>query len=255
MRPESVRQPVPSTDVDEHPAIVPATRFGDQLYDSMAAMIERGDYGEGGRLPAESELAERFGVSRPVVREALARLRATGLIVSRKGSGSYVRKRHAPLGVDQTRFGPVGSLAEVKQCYEFRVGLEGEAAFCAARHRDEEALSALRTALERLDTAIADGAVGMSADFEFHLAVARASGNDFFETVMLSMRIPIEFAINLARSLSLTRPREHRLTVQAEHVALFEAIEAGDAEAARRAMRAHIENTRIRVFEGAAAQG
>jgi GntR family transcriptional regulator, transcriptional repressor for pyruvate dehydrogenase complex len=232
-------------------------RFGDQLFDSMAAMIERGDYGEGGRLPAESDLAERFGVSRPVVREALARLRAMGLIVSRKGSGSYVRRRQAPPGaiVDQTRFGPVGSLAEVKQCYEFRIGLEGEAAFCAARNRDDEALSALRTALVRLDTAIADGAVGMSADFEFHLAVARASGNNFFETVMLSMRIPIEFAINLARSLSLTRPREHRLAVQTEHVALYEAIEAGDAESARRAMRAHIENTRLRVFEGGAAPG
>ena len=72
---------------------------------------------------------------------------------------------------------------------------------------------------------------------------------------MEAMRTPIEFTINLARSLALARPLEHLLTVQAEHVVMFEAIEAGDKEAARNAMRAHIANACSRIFEGPGSGG
>jgi len=233
-------------------AIVQAARLGDQLSQRMAALIDRGEFGEGHRLPAESELAARFGVSRPVIREALSRLRAMGFIVSRKGSGSYVQSRsdrplQAPTMIG---FGPLNSLAQVRKCYEFRVGVEGDAAYYAAQNRTPELLVAMREALGRMEKAIAQGAVGMSADFEFHMAVARASGNEFYAALMDSMRMPIEFAINLARSLAMTRPLDHLLTVQREHVRMFEAIEAKDGDAARRAMRAHVENACSRVFEG-----
>ena len=105
-------------------------------------------------------------------------------------------------------------------------------------------------ALKRMEAAIALGQVGESADLEFHIAVARASDNEFFEAVMQSMRVPIEFAINLARSLTLTRPLEHLRAVQTEHVMMFEAIEARDRDAARLAMRTHIEDACMRIFEG-----
>jgi GntR family transcriptional regulator, transcriptional repressor for pyruvate dehydrogenase complex len=227
------------------------TRLGDQLCLRMTELIECGEFSDGSRLPAEVELADRFGVSRPVIREALSRLRVMGVIVSRKGSGSYVQRRSdLPARGVAAGFGPVNSLAEVKKCYEFRMGIEGEAAYYAAQNRTAEMLVMMREALDRMDMAIAQGMVGMSADYEFHLAVARASGNEFFEAVMQSMRMPIEFAINLARSLSLTRPIEHLRTVQNEHVLMFEAIEASDKEAARQAMRAHVENACSRVFDG-----
>jgi GntR family transcriptional repressor for pyruvate dehydrogenase complex len=232
--------------------MAPATRLGDRLAQRMAALIDRGEFGENGRLPAESELASRFGVSRPVIREALSRLRVTGLIVSRKGSGSYVQKRAdrpkemaAAIG-----FGPLDSLAQVRKCYEFRASLEGDAAYYAAQNRTPDMLVTMRDALDRMAVTIEQGIVGMNADIEFHFAVAHASGNEFFEAVMESMRTPLEFAVNLARALALKRPMEHLLTVQAEHVAMFEAIEAQDKEAARRAMRTHIENACFRVFEG-----
>jgi len=238
-------------------AVVPAARLGDQLSHRMAELIERGEFSEGSRLPAESELADRFGVSRPVIREALSRLRVMGVIVSRKGSGSYVQKRAVlpPRTAVAAGFGPVNSLAEVRKCYEFRMGVEGEAAYYAAQNRTPEMLLIMREGLDRMETATAHGMVGMSADLEFHLAVARASGNEFFETVMQSIRMPIEFAINLARSLTLTRPLEHLRTVQTEHVVMFEAIEARDKDAARLAMRTHIENACSRVFEGPGGGG
>jgi DNA-binding FadR family transcriptional regulator len=229
-----------------------AKRLGDQLSGRIAELIERGEFPESRRLPSESELADRFGVSRPVVREALSRLRVMGVISSRKGSGSYVEKRDAgpPPPRPAASFGPVDSLAQVKKCFEFRGTVESEAAYYAALNRSAEDIRAMREALAGIETAIASGAVGANPDCEFHLAVAGASGNEFFATVMLMMRTPIEFAIDLARSLSLTRPFEHLLTIQAEHVAIFEAIERHDAEMARSAMRAHVENSCSRVFDG-----
>ena len=246
---------VPQSEHADWGAVIPATRLADQLAHRIATLIDRGEFAEGGRLPSESELADRFGVSRPVIREALSRLRVSGMIVSRRGSGSYVQKRaERPLAVSKPPigFGPVNSMAEVRKCYEFRVGVEGDAAYYAALNRTPAMLVAMQGALHGMEKAIAEGAVGMNADFEFHLAVAHASGNEFFEAVMEAMRTPIEFTINLARSLALARPAEHLLTVQAEHVVMFEAIEGGDKEAARNAMRAHIANACSRIFEGPA---
>lgn len=233
-------------------AILQAVSLGDLLYERLASLIEQGEFPEGSRLPGEVDLAERFNVSRPVIRETLSRLRETGVIVSRKGSGSFVQRRPTrpqkePIVIG---FAPISSLAELRKCFEFRVGVEGEAAYCAAKHRTPKALDGLRHALFRLEEAIATGAVGVDVDYDFHMLVARASDNDFIEAVMMSMRGSIEFAINLARSLSLKRPIDRLRSVQAEHVAVFQAIEAGDKEAARTAMRAHINNASIRVFEG-----
>src|SRR5437867_227879 len=188
-------------------AVVPATRLADQLALRIATLIDRGEFAEGRRLPAESDLADRFGVSRPVIREALSRLRVMGMIISRRGSGSYVQKRssRAAAAKPTIGFGPVNSMAEVRKCYEFRVGVEGDAAYYAAINRTPDMLVVMQSALQQMEQAVAEGAVGMSADLEFHLAVARASGNEFFEAVMEAMRTPIEFTINLARSLALAR--------------------------------------------------
>ncbi len=232
--------------------MTPALPLGDQLSHRMATLIQRGEFGDDGKLPAEAELADRFGVSRPVIREALSRLRAMGFIVSRKGSGSYVRKR-ALLPMQTATmigFGPLTSLAQVRQCFEFRLTVEGDAAYHAAQNRTPELLQTMRGALDRMQDAIVTGMVGMNADYEFHVAIARASDNSFYEAVMEALRSPIEFAINLARNLAMTRPLEHMMTVQAEHVAMFEAIEAGDRDAARLAMRTHVEHACQRVFEG-----
>src|SRR5271154_6296633 len=255
---ESVRQihRIGLGSADSKPLSQPL-RLGDHLSTRISDLIDRGEFGDEGRLPSELALADRFGVSRPVVREALSRLRSRGVVVSRKGSGSYFRRSAAsdPASLGAPSFLPIDSLAAVRKCFEFRTGVEGEAAFFAAQNHAPETLEAIRQALERMEAAATNGAVATRADLDFHLAGARASGNEYFEAVLQSMQTPIEFAINLARSLTLTRPLEHLRIVQTEHVVLLQAIEARDKEDARTAMRRHIENTCKRVFEGPGAGG
>ena len=236
------------------PVLMRSGPLGDQLSAHIGGLIESGEFEEGSRLPAENELAERFGVSRPIIREALSRLRSQGLIVSRRGSGSYVQRRVEahPAPQAEAAFAPLSSLAQVKMCFQFRATIEGDAAFYAAQNRSETSLAQMREALGRIEAAIASGMVGMHPDLEFHIAIARASGNDFFETVMRQLQTPIEFTINLARSLSLTRTVEHILTIQAEHVAIYDAIAAQDGETARRVMQAHLDNACVRIFNGPA---
>lgn len=229
----------------------PAARLGDQLYQRLMALIERGEFTEGSRLPAEGELAERFKVSRPVIREALSRLRSSGVIVSRKGAGSFVQRGNRTRTLpDVGSFGPVTSLAQLKHCYDFRVCVEGEAAFLAALNHSPQTLQALRDALDEMKAAIDTGMVGLEADYQFHAGVASASANEYFVGAMEVMRTPVEFSIDLARRLSMRRPMEHVLTIQAEHERIFESIEAGDAEAARTSMHAHISDSCRRLFEG-----
>lgn len=232
--------------------LTPVAPLGDQLSHRISALIQEGEFGDEGKLPTEATLAERFGVSRPVIREALSRLRAMGLIVSRKGSGSYVCRRVAvPMQTSSALgFGPLNSLAQVRQLFHFRLTIEGDSAFYAAQHRTAELLEVMQGALTGMEEAIADGVVGMTADVQFHDAIAKATANDFYIIAMESLRAPIEFSINLTRSLAMTRPIEHLLTVQAEHVAIFKAIEARDKDAARTAMRTHVQNACRRLFEG-----
>jgi GntR family transcriptional regulator, transcriptional repressor for pyruvate dehydrogenase complex len=225
-------------------------RLGEQLALKIAKAIELGEYPDGARLPTENDLAARFGVSRPVIREALSRLRDQGLVASRRGSGSYVRLAEAAAAPGGGAFAPIKSLSEVRRCFEFRATIEGDAAWHAALNRTPKSLEAMEEALKKLEVAIVSGQVGMSPDLEFHLAVARATDNPYFETVIRLLAQPIEFTINLARSLSMSRPIEHKMTIQAEHIGIYRAIEAGDADKARSIMRAHLGNACSRIFDG-----
>jgi DNA-binding FadR family transcriptional regulator len=234
-------------------AVVPDGRTGvsrvEEAYRQILGIITESTLGEGDRLPSEEDMAARFGVSRPVVRQALTRLQQAGVIEVRWGSGSYVR--HA--ASTASSFGPVRSLNEVRQVYELRATVESGAAALAAQRRPVTALAAAHQALAKLDEALAADAVGHEADLEFHFAIASASGNPFFERVLQCLRTSMDFAISLSRSLSLTHPKERLRTVQAEHIAILRAIEAGDAELASAAMRTHLENACNRVFNGPGA--
>ncbi|MBM7328916.1 FadR family transcriptional regulator, partial [Agrobacterium sp. S2] len=120
--------------MDNHTASAAArgeTRLSDIIYEKIVGMISDGRFPVNERLPSEQNLASLFGASRPVVREALERLRNDELIVSQKGSGSYVRQQPDSSVLQQV---PVGSLADVQRFFEFRAGLEASAAELAARN-------------------------------------------------------------------------------------------------------------------------
>lgn len=226
-------------------APVRQSKLADQLYEQILQRIVSDQLKEDDRLPSETELSRMFSVSRPVVREALSRLRADGLVISRQGSGSYVSRRPPR---DFMRLAPIGSVADLLRCYEVRIALESECAGLAAQRRTAKQLETVHQALEDLEQAITSGAVGTEADIRFHAAIAAACGNAWFETLTHSFGRHIENAIMLARKLSLLKDSERLARVQREHVDVFEAIERGDAEAARLAMRRHLDNSRTRIL-------
>jgi DNA-binding FadR family transcriptional regulator len=224
--------------------------LGDRLYERISKLIIDGTFADGAKLPTEAELCRRFRASRPVVREALARLRANHVITSRRGSGSYVARLP---GAPKMRFTRLASIAELDRWYEFRRVIESEAAYLAAARRDAAAIGRIRSALRAYSRAIAGGSgASDDADFAFHMAVAEASLNAFFVETVSSVRNQMMFGISLARSLTWLKPEAGRRTVEAEHTAVYEAIRDGKPERAREAMRRHIDNVRSRLFEGRA---
>jgi len=220
------------------------------IYQHIFEIIIAGEFPVNARLPSETELAQRFGASRPVVREALARLRDDGIIVSRQGSGSYVKRRP---DIAVLRFVPVSSIADIQRCFEFRHGLEGVAAALAAERWEDSDLSEIRAAFDALEASTKDFKLGVDADERFHLAIARATHNAYHVSVQSSLQPHIVFGMSLTRNLSLLRTQERLREVQDEHRAIMDAIAARQPQAARDAMQAHIDNARRRMFEHTSA--
>jgi DNA-binding FadR family transcriptional regulator len=225
-------------------------RLSDDLYSALVRMIDL-EFAPGAKLPPETAMAARFGISRPTVRETLAKMREEGLIVSRRGSGSYVAEnaKASPTNI-LPAFSAIDSFQQIKHAYEFRKAVEGEAAFIAAASRSAADLQAVGVAFARLEESVEHRESGPDVDFAFHLAIARASGNAWFADALLAMKGQIQTVIDIARQLSLGKSESHLRAVQSEHVAIYEAIRRQSPEAARDAMRNHLSNTCNRIFNG-----
>lgn len=222
-------------------------KLSDRVYEYILGQVLGGAFAVNSRLPAEQDLAQRLEVSRPIVREALRRLREDGLITSRQGSGSVVVQRP---DASISGFAPIASIADIQRCFVFRQAVEGEAAALAARHHDARAIERLRKALAALERATAEQRLGADEDFAFHFSVAEATDNHFFTSTLVAIREQIAAGINVNRNLSLIQSRARLAAVQREHEAVFTAVCSGDEETARRVMRDHIEKARLRLFEG-----
>lgn len=224
-------------------------RLADTIYEKILGRIASGEFAVGAKLPTEHELSGIFGVSRPVLRQALKQLRTDGVIVSRQGSGSYVRRRPEDAVL---HFAPIGSIADIQRTFEFRAAIEGEAAFLAAERRSAAMLQRIRQTLTELARCVQDGELGVDADEAFHTLICEASNNHYFVSARNSMKSNILTGLRLTRSLSLNKSGERLELVQAEHDVIYDAIARQDRDGARTAMRQHIENARQRVFEGEA---
>ena len=218
----------------------------DRIYARVVEAILRGDFAPHNKLPTEEALSAQFGVSRPTVREALARLRSDGIIDSRRGAGSTVIR--AP-GTPVVAATPVKSLADIERYYAFRSCVEMGAAAGAAEFRDADDLEALQQAFEALNTAMEGGESGADEDVRFHLAIARASHNPFFVTTIDTTVAPIRQFIELARNATDKKSLARVRTTQAEHQAIVDAIVRRSPGDAAEAIRIHILNAKRRIFE------
>ncbi|MCO5731150.1 FadR/GntR family transcriptional regulator [Rhizobium sp. SSA_523] len=223
------------------------TRYSDIIYEKIVSMIADGRFPVHERLPSETSLAGMLGASRPVVREALERLRKDELIVSRKGSGSYVRQRPDSSVLTQV---PVGSLADVQRFFEFRAGLEAEAAALAARNWQAADKTRIQATFEALERCLLRHDLGAEEDQQFHDAVAQATGNQFHTMVREWFKPHIAIGMSVTRSLSLKRTPDHVRAVQDEHDAIVRAIFERREADAHAAMKTHILNARARMFRG-----
>jgi GntR family transcriptional repressor for pyruvate dehydrogenase complex len=225
----------------------PRPGLSDRVYHLLYSRISNGDYPANQKLPSEKTLADEFGVSRPVLRVALERLREQGIVHSRQGAGSYVREvRTVPLG-----FARVETIADIQRCYEFRICIETCAARLAAERRNKVALEEIGTALSLMQGATDSLTHREDADFAFHLAVAKAANNQYFEASMRALREHIYVGMKLHGQSLMTDGAKGLREVFGEHSAIFAAIRDGDGESAERLMREHLTHSRDRLFGGA----
>jgi GntR family transcriptional regulator, transcriptional repressor for pyruvate dehydrogenase complex len=223
-----------------------ALKLSDLVFAKITERIRSGEYVVDARLPTENELSEELGVSRPVVREALARLRNDGVVVSRRGSGTYVLRTH---DISEPTHPPLTSINDMRKCLEYRISVEGETAYHAALGRPEDR-TALIEAAARFDSDLEARVFTAETDFAFHNAVARATGNRFFWETMEGMRSSIMTAMSITPNFQKARSYDRIEKIHAEHKAIFDAIMANDGPGAREAMRNHLNRAMIRVFEG-----
>lgn len=224
-----------------------------ELVDALGARIRDERYPTGAQLPTEAEIVAEFGVSRTVVREALSKLQASGLVQTRHGIGTFVvgLGDAAPFRVAPEQ---LATLQDVIAVLELRIAIETEAAALAAQRRDAAQLARMREALDAFAVAVDEGRDAIGPDFQFHQEIARATGNVRFVDLMSALGTG---AIPRARLRSaVERSDEQKAYLQrvnVEHESILDAIAAGDAEAARAAMRTHLANSRERRRRAAAA--
>ena len=220
--------------------------LGDKVYEDLLQLLGTPGFEPRARLPGETALAQRLGVSRPVLRQALARLRDEGRVYVRKGSGNFVTDalpQARPISISTLK-----NIADIRDFLEFRLFMEGEAAARAAQMRTADQMHHIRRCRERFEQALAEGIDAVEEDVAFHDAVAQACGNRFFSMTMTALAPQTRFSIGLSRSLAGRPQGERRAGVCQEHAAVERAIEQQDAAAAREAMEAHLRGGIARLF-------
>ncbi len=220
-------------------------RLSDRLAALLQERIASSDLAPEERLPTEQQLAEAHGVSRTVVREAVSRLKSMGLLVSRQGAGVFVAPLHQAraLAFDPT---VLDSIAGVLQVVEVRRGLEADMAAQAAERMTPAKAQTIAAALATLEACAPHGAEGVQADLDFHRSIARATDNPHFERLIGFLEQYQRDAMHVTRT-NEALDSSYQTQVQQEHRRIADSVMRGDAEAARRASREHMQNAAFRL--------
>lgn len=228
-----------------------------RVVDGVTERILNGTLVPGDRVPPEPELMREFGVSRSVVREAVSRLQASGLVATRQGVGTFVleaSQKSRPLlstGARDVR------IKQVLAMLELRIVIESEAAHLAALRRTDAHLQAMRTALDAFDHHRRSGTSTTEDDFNFHVHIASATGNEYFEEVLRNLgsatiprpsAAPTDTPLQAPSFGAPLASLEHNKDItQREHEEIYDAIRRQDPAAARAAMLMHLIHSRERL--------
>ncbi|MBT9371185.1 FadR/GntR family transcriptional regulator [Rhizobium sp. CSW-27] len=204
--------------------------------------LTSGVFRAGDKLPSESALTREYSVSRTVVREAIAILRADGLVEARKGAGVFaldvkaaVEQPFQDLNIER--------ISSVIELLELRTVFEVEAAGLAASRRSATQIEAIVEAHRVVTDCLAAGAPTRDADFHFHLTIAQATQNKRFPEFLRLIRTGIIPRGDLQGSPPGSRPKDYNLHLREEHAQIVDAIIEGDPELARSHMRAHLKGS------------
>ncbi|MEI2301888.1 FadR/GntR family transcriptional regulator (plasmid) [Ensifer adhaerens] len=221
---------------------VRGTSLAAKISTALRRELMEGVFRPGDRLPSESALTKEYSVSRTVVREAIAILRADGLVEARKGAGIFA------LETQQDKNQPFKDLttqriSSVIELLELRTVFEVESAGLAASRRSAAQIEAILEAHHHVGECLATGAPTRDADFELHLAIAEATQNRRFPEFLQLIRSGIIPRGELQGSAPGSRPKDYNLHLQEEHGQIVDAIIEGNADAARERMRAHLRGS------------
>ena len=214
-----------------------------EIVDALASSIRAGDIKPGDKLPTEAAIMARFDVSRTVVREAISKLQASNLVATRHGIGTFALEQIDPktFQISPVDFATVNDVISV---LELRISLETESAGLAALRRTSANLDVMQQALDSFETSLEDESDAVPSDFQFHLEIAKATGNRHFAELMTYLGKNI---IPRTRVNTPARAREDQGTylkrVYTEHQTILAAIRTQQPDAARAAMRLHLSNS------------
>ena len=207
---------------------------------ALRQQLTNGEIAPGEKLPTESSLTQEFGVSRSVIREALAALAADGLVEARQGAGVFAAEH--PTSAFGALAAEMGSrVSTALDVLEVRLAIEVESAALAAQRRSPSQEAAIQEAFFEFERLLRAGRPTGPADFAFHRAIAAATGNPFYIEILDALgKRAIPCDVTSPWSTELTQNHDYQVGLQKEHRAILGAIAAGDADAARAAMRNHL---------------
>jgi GntR family transcriptional repressor for pyruvate dehydrogenase complex len=220
--------------------LVTEHRLSRRLFEQLAGEIRSGRLAPGERLPTEQALTRAARVSRTVVREAVAALRAEGLVVTRQGVGAFVsaEPQRAPFRIEPER---LQSLGDILNVMELRLGVEIESAGLAAERATKAQVRAIASSLNDIEAAIKADRSAVDEDLAFHRAIAEATGNPEFPRFLQFIGrhlIPRRTVSGLPERMG--GQRAYLALIQEEHRRIHDAIVQRDPKAARDAMRRHL---------------
>ena len=211
----------------------------DGLAERIARMVQSGAYKSGDRLPAITEMARKFGVGHPTVREALKQLETVGVLEIKHGSGVYVRESRDILVVSNPVYGGVVSKKLMIDLIEARTSIEILSASLAAENASEEQLDRMAAHLEEAGKHLDDDWALNANNMAFHREIAAASNN-----VVLAQLLDVLTDLFLSEQRIIIGIYSSRRKDHEEHLSILEAVRARESDLARERMQRHLDGVR-----------